>query len=203
MHLVTVRYLLSWYEKPTSDLILSFVKCLVCIFFKCGVWTNRISLKYLGTIALGFSSYLVNCSWYTLFFTNLWERWTSFHACLFSYVYWNHIMFRNSAHPHFILLCPVNRNVNVTIVRESYLCTAMFILLGKKQHLPFWNVSRIGQTGFTGINAYLNQLVHSSISHQSNRICLYGVTDMYNRKEMSVKLFHSDVLKVPVIRMRD
>lgn len=43
----------------------------VCFVFKFGVSTNRISLNYLGYIALGFSSYLVNCSKYTLIFTNL------------------------------------------------------------------------------------------------------------------------------------
>jgi len=43
----------------------------LCFVFKFGVWTNRISLNYLDYIALGFSSYLVNCSKYTLFFTNL------------------------------------------------------------------------------------------------------------------------------------
>jgi hypothetical protein len=32
---------------------------------------------------------------------------------------------------HFILLCPVKRNVNVTIVRESHLFTTMFTLLKK------------------------------------------------------------------------
>jgi len=91
----------------------------------------------------------------------------------------------------------------VAVVRESYLCTTMFILFKKNQHLPFRNVSRIRQTGFTDINAQLNQLVHFSISHLSNCICLYGVTDVYNRKETSVNLLHSDVLiKVPVIRVR-
>lgn len=40
-------------------------------------------------------------------------------------------MFRNSAHPQFILLCPVNLHVNVTVVRESCLYGTMFILLEK------------------------------------------------------------------------
>jgi hypothetical protein len=72
----------------------------------------------------------------------------------------------------------------VTVVRESYLCTAMIILIEKKINTCLSEMCQ--GSGPQDLQlACLNQSIHSSISHQSSctGICLYRVTDVCNRRD--------------------